>query len=579
MTTFKDLGLKSQLLDSITELGYTEPSPIQEKAIPFVLGSKRDLIALAQTGTGKTAAFGLPILNQLDVEGKKLQAIILCPTRELCIQISRDLVSMGKHVKGLAVTPVYGGSSIENQVHALRRGTNIVVGTPGRVHDLIRRKFLKLQDIEWLVLDEADEMLDMGFKEDLDAILEQVPSSRQTLLFSATISRSVHSIAKHYMKDAMEISVGTKNVGAEKVTHEFYVVKGHDRFEALMRILDNLPGVYGILFCRTKLETQEIADKLKRAHYDADALHGDVSQVMRTRIMDAFKKKKTGLLVATDVAARGIDVSDLSHVINYNLPDTNESYTHRTGRTGRASKSGVAISIITAKDAFRIRDLERTVGKKFEKKFVPTGEDIRQKQITAYLDEIEGMDIAKVGVDELFADAVHRLSQHTKEEIVKMFLVNRFASQFEPSRVGHDLNDSATDKSVRGRKTLGVNETTLKINFGKKDGFMLSTLFGIINSDDKMHGLDLGHIHLGPEYSTFTVESRIAEDVAHALSAKSYRGKRIVVKVVEGEPEQDSYREAKSSERYGSRRPAPGRSHDNKRGGYQGKKAYPKKRY
>ncbi len=310
MTAFKELGLNSEIMKSLDDLGFTEPSPIQEKAIPFILKSENDLIALAQTGTGKTAAFGLPILQKIKANEKAMQAIILCPTRELCIQISRDITKLGKYSKGLSVTAVYGGEKIDFQIKALKRGTNIVVGTPGRVHDLIRRKVLKLQSIKWLVLDEADEMLDMGFKDDLDAILKETPKTRQTLLFSATISKSVRLIAKQYMNDAEEIIVGEQNVGAEKVSHEYYIVGARDRFEALRRILDYLPGVYGILFCRTRRETGEVSDKLKQAGYDTEALHGEISQSMRTKIMDRFKRKQIHLLVATDVAARGIDVND-----------------------------------------------------------------------------------------------------------------------------------------------------------------------------------------------------------------------------------------------------------------------------
>src|SRR3989339_747963 len=476
MTTFKELGLNSEIMKSLSDLGFLEPSPVQEKAITFILKSKKDLIALAQTGTGKTAAFGLPILNQIKTGRKDLQAIIICPTRELCIQISEDIKKLAKYSKGIITTAVYGGERIDIQIRALRKGTNIVVGTPGRVHDLIRRKILKLQNIRWLVLDEADEMLDMGFKDDLDAILEETPKTRQTLLFSATMSKSVNAIARKYMGDAEEISIGEKNIGAEKVTHEYFMVHPRDRFEALKRILDYLPGVYGILFCRTRRETGEIADKLKEANYDTEALHGDISQNMRTNIMDRFKRKQVRLLVATDVAARGIDVSDLSHVINYNLPDQNGAYIHRSGRTGRAQKSGITISIITPREVRRIGELEGTIGKKFELKKVPSGKDVCLKQIANFLEEIEKTDIKNTNNEQYFKNFIERLK---------------------------------------------------KI---KKEGFDIKGLFALINSDRKLKGIEIGRINLKLENSIFSVEKSRADDVVKQLQGAIFRGKKIDIK-------------------------------------------------
>jgi len=391
MITFKDFGLNSKLEKSLEDLNFVKPTLIQEKVIPFILETERDVIALAQTGTGKTAAFSLPIINNI---GKKnLEAIILAPTRELAIQISKDIAEFSKYSKNVKVLPVYGGERIDIQIRALRKGINIVVGTPGRVNDLIRRNILRLNNIKYLVLDEADEMLDMGFKEELDTILEEIPETRQTLLFSATMPRSVSNIAKNYMHNAKEITSGEKNIGSENVSHEYYVVQARDRFEALKRILDSLPGVYSILFCRTRRETQGVADKLKQANYDTEAIHGDVSQSMRTKIMDNFKNKRIQLLVATDVAARGIDVKDLTHIINYNLPDKDEIYTHRSGRTGRASNKGISISILNTREVNRIANLENSIGKKFEYKKIPNGEDIFQNQIENYIKEIENVEI------------------------------------------------------------------------------------------------------------------------------------------------------------------------------------------
>jgi ATP-dependent RNA helicase DeaD len=524
MTTFQDLGLRPELLASLDELGFTEPTPIQAAAIPFVLSSSRDLIALAQTGTGKTAAFGLPVLHHVDAARREPQALILCPTRELCLQITRDLRSYASKARGLEITAVYGGESISLQMRALKRGAHVVVGTPGRVHDLVRRGTLRLAGIERLVLDEADEMLDMGFKEDLDAILATTPATRQTLLLSATISPAVRAIAREYMRDAEEIRIGAQNAGADSVSHEYYVVKARDRFEALRRILDNLPGVYGILFCRTRLETQEIADKLKRAHYDTEALHGDVSQAMRTKIMDGFKRKHAGLLVATDVAARGIDVSDLGHVINFGLPDTEESYTHRSGRTGRAKKSGVSIAIVTASEARKIRFLEQRVGKKFEHKPVPTGADIFQKQVTRWFDEVRATDTAALGHDAYFAELAANLELVSKADLLKHFAAYRF-SHLLGSDSTADLNDRPA--AARERRGGGGSEAEITINIGKRGGLNIKEFFGLVNSCRELKGVDIGRIDLGADSSVFTVDAGLAEAAVAGLMRKNWRGREV----------------------------------------------------
>ncbi|MCK5062137.1 DEAD/DEAH box helicase [Candidatus Parcubacteria bacterium] len=526
MTTFKELGLNPEIINGLDDLGFIEPSPIQEKAIPFILKSKKDLIASAQTGTGKTAAFGLPILNQIKANEKDLLAIILCPTRELCIQISRDITKFAARSKWIKVTAVYGGARIDLQIRSLKNGTNIVVGTPGRVHDLIRRKVLKLQSIKWLVLDEADEMLDMGFKDDLDAILGQTPKTRQTLLFSATISKSVHSIARQYMNEAKEISVGDKNVGAEKVTHEYYVVNARDRFEALKRILDYLPGVYGILFCRTRIETGKVADMLKLASYETEALHGDISQNIRTKIMDRFKQKQIRLLVATDVAARGIDVSDLTHVINYNLPDHDEAYTHRSGRTGRAQKSGVSISILTPREVNKIKKLEEIIGKKFTYKKVPQGNDICRKQIDNFLKDLEETDIKEINNKQYLEEFVEKLKKINKEDLIKLFITQKFKSLMDDYKNTRDLN--AELKITRARRENDDN-INLKINFGKKHGFNVKNLFALINSNKNLKGVEIGRINIMPEYSIFSVEKRRADAVVNYLNGTNLKGKKIII--------------------------------------------------
>lgn len=558
MTTFKKLGLNPEIMESLDELGFSEPTPIQEKAIPFILKKKTDLIALAQTGTGKTAAFALPILNQIEKDERGLQAMVICPTRELCLQISQDIKKFAKNSKGVAVTAVYGGERIDIQINSLKRGANIVVGTPGRVHDLIRRKVLKLQSIKWLVMDEADEMLDMGFKEDLDAILSETPKTRQTLLFSATISKSVHAIAKQYMTNAEEISVGEKNIGAEKVSHEYYIVQGRDRFEALRRILDSLPGVYGILFCRTRRETQQVADELKQFHYETEALHGDVSQDMRTKIMERFKKKHIRLLVATDVAARGIDVNNLSHVINYNLPDQNEAYTHRSGRTGRAQNTGVSISIVTSRDVRTIKDLERIIGKKFELKKVPSGEDVYKKQIDSFVEEIQNSDTKYIGDEKYFEEVADRLKKIKKEDLIKFFIGNRFGHLMDVYKNARDLNSEAKVFDRAGVSADGVN---LKVNFGKSNGLDIKGIFALINSNRNLKGIEIGKISLMPEYTVFSVNKDQADVVLKGLKGARFRGRKIEISRT---GEMPSYQKQKGG--------APNRAFRKKRGGFKKKR-------
>ncbi len=530
MTVFKELGLKPEIVESISEMGFTKPSPVQEKVIPFILNSKKDLIALAQTGTGKTAAYGLPILNQIKSTDRFLQAIILCPTRELCIQLSTDIKKFAKHSKGLAITAVYGGERIDLQIRSIKQGTDIIVGTPGRVHDLIRRKILKLQSIKWLVLDEADEMLDMGFKDDLDAILEQTSKTRRTLLFSATMSKSVHSIAKQYMTEAEEISIGEKNIGAENVTHEYYVVQVKDRFEALKRILDNLPGVYGILFCRTRNETQTVANKLELLNYNVEALHGEISQTIRTKIMARFKRKEISLLVATDVAARGIDVSDLTHVINYNLPDHDEAYTHRSGRTGRAQSSGISISILGQREVNRVSKLEAIIGKKFEYKKIPNGKEICLKQIDNFIEEIENADTTRLDNKQHLLEITERLKKINKEDLIKHVVAHKFGYLMEAYKDAFDINTNALVTRVSRKDE--ENFVSLKINLGRKNGFDIKKLFSLINSNGKLKGIEIGRIGLMSEYSIFSVDQQSADRVKRYLHGTNYRGQEI--KISEG---------------------------------------------
>jgi len=520
-------------LKGIADLGFLEPSPIQVKTIPFILNSEKDLIALAQTGTGKTAAFSLPILNKIKAGGRSLQAIILCPTRELCLQISQDIKKYAKYSKETSITAVYGGERIDLQIRELKRGANIVVGTPGRVHDLIRRKVLDLQNIKWLVLDEADEMLDMGFKDDLDAILKDTPKTKQTLLFSATMSKSVNTIAKKYMGEADEIGVGEKNAGADNVAHEYYIARPHDRFDALQRILDSLPGVYGILFCRTRNQTQEVAEKLKQANYDTEALHGDVSQVMRTKIMDRFKHKQVSLLVATDVAARGIDVSNLTHVINYNLPDHDEAYTHRSGRTGRAQSSGVSISILSPSDLRRIKRLEIIIGKKFAAKKIPTGQDVYRRQIDNFIKEIEEIEIGGKDNEKYFEEIANRLKKINKEDLIKRFIFNKFGHLMEAHKNARDLNTAAPAGGASRDKAGGVN---LEINLGRKHNFDIKSLFALVNASKKLKRIKIGSIGLMGVCSVFSVDQGSVKDVIGVLRGKKFRGREVEINITAKKP-------------------------------------------
>jgi ATP-dependent RNA helicase DeaD len=525
MTTFKQLGLSPELVQALDGLDFVQPSPIQEETIPFILGTENDLIALAQTGTGKTAAFGLPILNKMKTGGKIPEAVILCPTRELCIQISSDLQKYAKHMKGVSVTAIYGGQRMDIQLRSLKKGANIVVGTPGRMHDLIRRKAMDLSAIKQVVLDEADEMLDMGFKTDLDAILEQTPALKQILLFSATISKSVYSIASGYMRDPQEISLGKKNAGAENVTHEYYTVSGRDRFEALKRIVDYLPDVYGIVFCRTKKQTQEVADKLKESGYDIECLHGDISQNARTEIMARFKRKQIKLLIATDVAARGIDVNDLSHIINYNLPDQNETYTHRSGRTGRAQKSGISISILTPKEKTRIRQIENIVGKTMEHKSLPSGGDIVGKRLESFLEEVKNVDADSFGYEKYFEEAVNDLKGLKKEDLIKKFTAIRLGKILGECKNSRNLNNMNSEPEAKRRDDSG--KVSIKINIGKKHNLDIKGFFSLVNSGGHKERIDIGRIKLLPAITIFSVDPEKADKVVRGLQGKNFKGTRI----------------------------------------------------
>jgi ATP-dependent RNA helicase DeaD len=455
MLTFTESGLNPEILKAVKELNFITPTPIQQKTIPTLLDSASDLIGLAQTGTGKTAAFGLPLVHLADTKNKNVQALILCPTRELCIQITKDLESYSKYVPGFKSVAVYGGTSIREQMRDLDRGCQLVVGTPGRTIDLIERKALKVNNIRWLILDEADEMLNMGFKEDLDTILESVPSERQTLLFSATMPKEISQISKKYMKNPTEISAGKKNAGAENVSHEYYVVSARDRYSALKRIVDLHPSIYALVFCRTRQETKDVSAKLIADGYNADSLHGDLSQAQRDYAMDRFRSKQLQILVATDVAARGLDVSEMTHVINYNLPDELEVYIHRSGRTGRAGSLGIAVSIIHTRETGKIRNLEKISGKKFERKMVPGGKEICEKQLFSLIDKMEQVEINESQIDQFLPVIYKKLEWLSREELIKHFVsleFNRFLAYYKNAP---DLNVDLSRSSRGGGSEKG----------------------------------------------------------------------------------------------------------------------------
>jgi ATP-dependent RNA helicase DeaD len=528
MSIFKDLGLSQDIEDALIELGYESPTPIQKIAIPQIITSKDDLKAFAQTGTGKTAAFSLPILQQIDVNNNEPQAIILSPTRELAIQIAKNIEEFSKHMKRMNVLAVYGGAKIDEQISRLKRGVQIVVGTPGRTVDLIKRKRLNLRNIQWLVLDEADEMLNMGFKDELDQILEATPTSKQTLLFSATFPKEVESIARNYMKKPVEISAGKKNVGADKVQHEYYLVSDRNRYPALKRIADIHPNIYSIVFCRTRRETKDIADKLINDGYNADALHGDLSQAQRDIVMQKFRNKNLQILVATDVAARGLDVNDLTHIINYKLPDQSENYTHRSGRTGRAGKEGISIALITPKEKGKLRPIERKINKKFELKLVPNGKDICQKQLYNLIDKVHDIEINEKEIKDFLPEVYQKLDGMDREELIKRFVsieFNQFLSYYENTK---DLNgDDSRDRI----KYDDENLTRFYINLGKMDKLNPAVLIGLINENLKKRDVEIGQIEILKSFSFFELDKNYTDDVLESFQNTYFNNRSVSVEV------------------------------------------------
>ena len=545
LKTFEELGVSEEIRRAIEELGFVHPMPVQEEVIPYLLGNKNDVIALAQTGTGKTAAYGLPLLQKIDVDSKHTQAIILSPTRELCLQIADDLKDFAKYIKNLHVEPVYGGASIVTQIHALKHGAQIIVATPGRLIDLMNRGVAKLDQVNNVVLDEADEMLNMGFSESINTILAGVPDDRNTLLFSATMSNEIEKIAKTYLRDYKEIVVGSRNEGAENVNHIYYMVNARDKYLALKRIVDYYPRIFAIIFCRTKIETQEIADKLIKDGYNAEALHGDLSQQQRDLTMQKFRQHVTQLLVATDVAARGLDVDDLTHVINYGMPDDTENYTHRSGRTGRAGKKGTSICIIHTRERSKVRAVEKIIGKEFVDGTLPTAQEICAKQLYKAMHDIEKIDVDEEQIAPFMVEINRHFEYVDKDDIIKKIVsltfgrfLDYYANAPEIEKPSLKRGDRGVEKGMRGGRKArserggGRSRTPergyrrLFINLGKDDGFYPGEVMQFINQHVKGRQ-QVGHIDLLGKISYIEVPEKDANKVIRSLSGAIYKGREV----------------------------------------------------
>ena len=535
MKTFEELGVAEEIRRAITEMGFVNPMPVQEEVIPYLLGTGNDVIGLAQTGTGKTAAYAIPLLQKIDPDNKATQALILSPTRELCLQITDDLKDFSRYMNGVRIVAVYGGTSIVNQINALKKGVQIIVATPGRLIDLMNRGVAKLDSVSNVVLDEADEMLNMGFSESIDEILKGVPADRNTLLFSATMSREIEAIAKNYLHDHKEIVVGSRNEGAEHVNHIYYLVHAKDKYLALKRIVDYYPRIFAIIFCRTKIETQEIADKLIRDGYNAESLHGDLSQQQRDLTMQKFRQHLTQLLVATDVAARGLDVDDLTHVINFGLPEDIENYTHRSGRTGRAGKKGTSISIVHTREVKKIKAIEKEIGKSFVEANLPTPKEICTKQLYRVMDQIEKVDVNEEEIAPFMADINRHFDYMEKDDLIKKIVsmeFGKFLAYYADAPVIEKPNAKAERKreenEARQRKQRKAEGgyRRLFINLGKADGFYPGEVMQFINRHVEGRQ-EVGHIDLLSKFSYIEVPEKDAEKVMEALNGTTYKGREV----------------------------------------------------
>jgi ATP-dependent RNA helicase DeaD len=548
MMSFEELGLNKQLLASIKELGFETPTAIQEKAIPVLLSGTKDFIGLAQTGTGKTAAFGLPLLQLVSATDKHPQALIVCPTRELCIQIVNDIELFKKQVRGISVVAVYGGASIGMQIKDIKRGVQLVVATPGRLIDLIERKAINLEQIKYVVLDEADEMLNMGFQDDIEFILQNTPKRDSTWLFSATMPPEIRKVSRRYMNEPFELTVGKANTGNKNIDHQYYVTPAQRRYETLKRLIDFNPGIYGLIFTRTKADAQEIAEKLTREGYDIDALHGDLTQGQRDKVMGQFRDKSLQLLIATDVAARGIDVQGITHVINYELPDDTEVYTHRSGRTGRAGNTGISMSIVHARELYRLKQIEKMVQQPFHRFEIPSGKDVCRKQFFFFMDKLLQADISHGDYETYIPMLTEKFANISKEEVLKRVAALEFDRFLKYYENAEDLNVRERD-NVRDRKTPGRNDrrddvrdkgrsrqqeynangdyTKLFVNLGSKDGFYKASFLQFILDMSDLRKDVLGKIDMREMNSWVEVDSKAAKQMVRAIDGKNYKGRRI----------------------------------------------------
>ena len=542
MNPFSTLGIRHDIVNAITELGFENPTPIQEQAIPVLLSGSNDFVGLAQTGTGKTASFGLPLLELLDFEENYPQALILCPTRELCLQIASDIKNYAKNMKNVNVVAVYGGANISDQLRQIKRGVQIVVATPGRMLDIINRKAIDFSQVQFVVLDEADEMLNMGFQEDIDSILSTTPDDKKTWLFSATMPTEVRRIAKKYMTDPFELTMGTKNTGNVNIEHEYYIVKARDKYAAFKRIVDFNPEIFGIVFCRTKIETQEIAESLMKDGYNADALHGDLSQQQRDKVMKRYRDRSLQLLIATDVAARGIDVNDVTHVINYSLPDEIENYTHRSGRTGRAGKTGISIAIINSKELGKIRHIERTIGKSFTKAEIPSGFDVCEKQLFAMIHKVHNVEVNEDQIEQYIPRIMDEFKDLDKEAIIKRFASLEFNRFLEYYSKAPDLNISGDDRGFergdraeRGDRTFKSSTspgyTRLFMNLGSVDDFTRGDMLGFICNNTKISGKSVGKIDLKGVFTFFEVEESAVNQVVEGFKSVDFQGREVRIEL------------------------------------------------
>lgn len=587
--TFKDLNLDARILQATDELGFVNPTPVQENVIPILLEKQCDLVALAQTGTGKTAAYGLPIIQNIDTKADFTEALILSPTRELCMQIAKDCASYGKFIPKMSVVAIYGGASIDRQRQELSKGAKIICATPGRMLDMIKRRYIDISKVRYLVLDEADEMLNMGFQEDLDSILQHTPSTKSTLLFSATMSRDVENIASNYMSNPEKVILGEKNAGADNVKHYYYTVQAKDRYLALKRVADFNPNIYAIVFCRTRIETQDVADMLIRDGYNADSLHGDLSQAQRDHVMSRFRNKNLQILVATDVAARGLDVNNLTHVINYNLPDDYEIYTHRSGRTGRADKTGISIAIVNLKEKSKLKYIEKSMGKQFTPVAVPTGEMVCRKQLFHFMDLVESAEVNYDEIDDYVEIIKKKFSYIEKDELIARLVsleLSRLLIYYKntpdlnvPVESERESRGRGNDSDRRGgRESRDSNYTTLQINIGKRDKVGVDKLLRIINETTNNRDIKVGKIDIFESCSKFDVDPKFADDIMNKFQGFVFQNRDIGVIIGSKRSDEGSSRDNFSGRRenWKDRKKSNEYSRDSKRG--SGNSSYGEKR-